>query len=148
MALGSSGLERKSKASHQIPSSSMADIAFLLLIFFMVTTVFQKDRKRPIEWVQAESSKKIDEKHKDILNVWVEANGDIFINDLPREMDDVSEVVRPLRLDSERLVVSIRSDRDAPYRYIDALQNELVAAGALRVVFAAELEQNMTRERR
>ena len=148
MALRSSGLERKSKASSQIPSSSMADIAFLLLIFFMVTTVFQKDRKRPIEWVQAESSKKIDEKHKDILNVWVERNGDVFINDLPRAMEDVSEVVRPLRMESERLVVSIRSDRDALYRYIDALKSELVSAGALRVVFAAELEQDMTRERR
>ncbi|MYG34361.1 MAG: hypothetical protein F4205_02600, partial [Gemmatimonadetes bacterium] len=43
MVKGGGGLERKSKASQEIPSSSMADIAFLLLIFFMVSTVFQKD---------------------------------------------------------------------------------------------------------
>lgn len=148
MGLKSGGLERKSKASSQIPSSSMADIAFLLLIFFMVTTVFQKDRKREIEWVQAEESKKIDEKQKDILNVWVETNGAVYINDALRAMEDVSAVVRPLRAESASLVVSIRADQNVPYRYVDGLQKELVAAGALRVVFAAELEQNITRERR
>ena len=37
------GFKRKSGASSDIPSSSMADIAFLLLIFFMVSTVFRKD---------------------------------------------------------------------------------------------------------
>ena len=111
MALRSSGLERKSKASSQIPSSSMADIAFLLLIFFMVTDCLSEGPEAPDRVVQAESSKKIDEKHKDILNVWVERSGDVFINDLPRAMEGVSEVVRPLRIESERLVVSIRSDR-------------------------------------
>jgi len=148
MGLRSGGLERKSKASNQIPSSSMADIAFLLLIFFMVTTVFQKDRKRTIDWVQAEESKKIDEKQKDILNVWVDPNGDVYINDALRMMEDVSSVVRPFRVESASLVVSIRADQNVPYRYVDGLQKELVAAGALRVVFAAELEQNITRERR
>ena len=35
---------KKSKVSDEIPSSSMADIAFLLLIFFLVTTTFPKDK--------------------------------------------------------------------------------------------------------
>ncbi len=41
MPIKGGGFDRKSKASSEIPSSSLADIAFLLLIFFMVTTVFQ-----------------------------------------------------------------------------------------------------------
>ena len=40
--------QKKSKVSDEIPSSSMADIAFLLLIFFLVTTVFPKDKGLPI----------------------------------------------------------------------------------------------------
>ena len=36
--------QKKSKVSDEIPTSSMADIAFLLLIFFLVTTVFPKDK--------------------------------------------------------------------------------------------------------
>ncbi|MYG80517.1 MAG: biopolymer transporter ExbD, partial [Gemmatimonadetes bacterium] len=89
MGVKSGGLERKSKAATEIPSSSMADIAFLLLIFFMVSTVYQSDKNRQIEWANAEATEKMDEKQKDILNVWVESNGAVFINDLERTMDEV-----------------------------------------------------------
>ena len=148
MGLRSGGLQRKSKASQEIPSSSMADIAFLLLIFFMVSTVFQKDKKREIEWPEAEASEKIDAKQKEILNIWVEGTGDVYINDLHWDMEEVRGVVRPLYAENTSLVVSIRSDQNVPYRYIDLVQKELQAAGALRVVFAAELEQDIIRERR
>ena len=148
MGLRSGGLQRKSKASQKIPSSSMADIAFLLLIFFMVSTVFQKDKKREILWPEAEAAEKMDDKQKDILNIWMERGGNVFINDLQWDMDEVRSVVRPLRADNQSLVISIRSDQNAPYRYVDLLTKELQAAGALRVVFATELEQDITRERR
>ena len=148
MGLRSGGLQRKSKASQKIPSSSMADIAFLLLIFFMVSTVFQKDKKREILWPEAEAAEKMDDKQKDILNIWMEGGGNVFINDLQWDMDEVRSVVRPLRADNQSLVISIRSDQNAPYRHIDLLTKELQAAGALRVVFATELEQDITRERR
>ena len=148
MGLESGGLQRKSKASQEIPSSSMADIAFLLLIFFMVSTVFQKDKKREILWPEAEASEKIDAKQKEILNIWVEPNGDVYINDLQWEMEEVRSVVRPLYVETQTLVVSIRSDQNVPYFHVDLLQKELQAAGALRVVFAAELEQDLIMERR
>ena len=83
MAIKGGGFQKSSKASSEIPSSSMADIAFLLLIFFMVTTVFQRDRDRPIEWAEAESAQKIDEKQKNILNIWLEREGGVYINDQP-----------------------------------------------------------------
>ena len=143
------GFERKSKASEEIPSSSLADIAFLLLIFFMVTTVFPTDKERPIEWPEAEAAMKIDEKGKNILNIWMERDGSITINDQSYEMTEVSQVVAPLYAASERaLVISIRGDREVPYRFMDQVQQELVAAGVVRVVFAAQLEQQMQRERR
>lgn len=148
MGLRSGGLQRKSKASQEIPSSSMADIAFLLLIFFMVSTVFQKDKKRDILWPEAEAAVKMDDKQKDILNIWVEANGDVWINDLYWSMEDVRDVVRPLFSENINLRISIRGDQNVPYNYIDLVQKEMQAAGALRVVFATELEQEITRERR
>lgn len=149
MAIKSGGFERKSKTSEEIPSSSLADIAFLLLIFFMVTTVFRTDRERDIIWPAAEATERIDEKKKNILNIWVEQNGQVFINDRQYSMEQVSEVVGPLYRQSDRqLVISIRSDREVPYRTIDQIQKELVSAGVVRVVFATELEQRMTRQRR
>lgn len=143
------GFQRKSGVSSEIPSSSLADIAFLLLIFFMVTTVFQADRDRPIEWPEAGSAQKIDEKQKNILNIWLERSGTVYMNDQPFAMEDVSAFVAPLYAGSDRaLVISIRSDRQTPYLYVDQLQNELVEGGVVRVVFATQLEQSMQRERR
>ena len=149
MAIKGGGFEKSSKASQDIPSSSLADIAFLLLIFFMVTTVFQADRDRPIDWPEAQAAEKIDEKQKNILNIWMERDGSIYINDQLYPMADVSQVVAPLYAQSERaLVISIRGDSEVPYRFMDLLQQELVAAGVVRVVFAAQLEQSMQRQRR
>ena len=149
MGIKGAGFEKSSKASSEIPSSSMADIAFLLLIFFMVTTVFQRDRDRPIEWAAAESAQKIDEKQKNILNIWMERGGDLYINDQLYTMEQATTVVAPLYAASERaLVISIRGDREVPYRYMDQLQTALVNAGVVRVVFATQLEQSMQRERR
>ena len=143
------GFQKSSKASDEIPSSSMADIAFLILIFFMVTTVFQADRDRPIICPEAEAAEKIDEKQKNILNIWMERDGSVFMNDQPYQMQDVSVVVAPLYAASDRaLVISIRGDREVPYLYMDQIQKELTEAGVVRVVFAGQLEQSMQRERR
>ena len=149
MALKGGGFQKSSKASDQVPTSSLADIAFLLLIFFMVTTIFQSDRDRPIEWTEAGAAEKIDEKQKNILNIWMESDGAVYLNDQPHSMEQVTTVVAPLYAASERaLVISIRGDRDVPYRFIDQLQTALVAAGVVRVVFATQLEQSIQRERR
>ncbi len=149
MSIRGGGLDRKSKASSEIPNSSMADIAFLLLIFFMVSTVFRNDKERPITWAAAAATEKIDEKVKNILNIWVERDGSIWINDMNYPMEEVSDVVAPLYALSERhLVISIRGDRETPYSFMDAVQKELMSAGVMRVVFATELERQMTRARR
>jgi len=149
MAIKQGGFERKSKASQEIPDSSLADIAFLLLIFFMVTTVFRTDSERQIDWPQAEATQKIDEKKKNILNIWVERDGSVWMNDRRYGMQDVTASVAPLYAESDRrLVISIRADKEVPYRFIDQLQEALVNAGVVRVVFATELERRMTRERR
>jgi biopolymer transport protein ExbD len=149
MALKGGGFERKSKASDQIPSSSLADIAFLLLIFFMVTTVFRTEAERPIEWPEAAATEQIDEKRDNIMYVWVERNGDVWINDRLIPMPNVSDVVGPAWVQSgQRLIISLRADSNVPYRFVDALQDQLKQAGAVYVVFATDLERRMQRERR
>lgn len=149
MAIKGGGFDRKSKAASNIPDSSLADIAFLLLIFFMVTTVFKMGKDRPIEWAQASATEKIDEKIKNILNIWMERDGTVWVNDRNIPLEEVSDIVGPLYAASQRhLVISIRADRDTPYSYIDSVQKELVAAGVVRVVFATMLERQMRGIRR
>ncbi len=148
MGMKDGGFERKTKASSTIPSSSMADIAFLLLIFFMVTTVFQNERERPIQWPSAAATEQIDEKRDNILYVWLERNGDIWINDRLVPMGDVASVVGPQWMQSgQRLIISLRADALVPYRFVDLVQEQLKRSGAVYVVFATDLERRMTVER-
>lgn len=142
------GFKRKSSVSEEIPSSSMADIAFLLLIFFMVSTVFRKERDQPIEWVNAEATEKIDEKRKNILHVWVDGDGTVFINDQIVPYESISGVVRPLYTENRNLVVAIRGDRDVRYDQINTITKQLQASGAVRVTFATRVEQRVQRARR
>ena len=58
---------KKSKVSDEIPTASMADIAFLLLIFFLVTTVFPKDKGLAI--VLPEESEEVAVSQKNILHL-------------------------------------------------------------------------------
>lgn len=148
MAIKGSGFSRKSGSGSEIPTSSMADIAFLLLVFFMVTTVFRKERKVMIEWVEAEATEKIDEKRKNIVHVWIDRTGTVHINDQQIPFEDISEIVRPLYAENRELVVALRGDRDVPYRQINLITEELQQAGAVRVTFATRLEQRAARARR
>jgi len=142
------GFSRKSGASSEIPSSSMADIAFLLLIFFMVSTVFRRERNVPIDWTTAEATQKIDEKRKNILHLWVERDGTVFINDQIVPHENIAAVVRPIYADNRELVVAVRGDRDAPSTEINTITKQLQGAGAVRVTFATRVEQRVQRARR
>ena len=146
--MNKAGLKRKSKAASEIPSSSLADMAFLLLIFFMVTTTFRKEEDRDVVFPEAEATEKLEQPRKDILHVYVEADGSIYINDQLYATDQVSNVIAPMYAENTAMVVMLRSDRDVSYLQIDQILEELQAAGAVRVSFYTNLEQRMTRERR
>lgn len=142
------GLQRKSKASSDIPSSSLADMAFLLLIFFMVTTTFPQERPMRMPWPEAEATEKLDEARRNILNIFVTEQGQVFINDRLTPMEQVSNVIAPLYAENQRLLISLRADRNTPYSVIYNIQEEMQEAGALRLTFYTDLEQRVRRQRR
>ncbi len=148
MAVRQKGFEKKSKASGEIPSSSLADIAFLLLIFFMVSTTFRQEQPRDVALPMAEAQEKIPEKRKDIQNLYVERGGSVYINDQRVPVDQVADIIRPIRVEQPRLVISIRGDTDVAYEIVNDVQEELRDAGAVRVNFTTNLEREVSRRGR
>jgi biopolymer transport protein ExbD len=142
------GFKRKSKAASEIPSSSLADMAFLLLIFFMVSTTFRKEKDRDVVIPEAAATQKLDQPRKDILHVFVERDGGVYINDDRVPMEQVSNVVGPLYAENQALIVVIRSDEDVQYQWVDLVMQELSESGAVRVTFYTNVEQRFSRERR
>ncbi len=148
MAMGS-GFKRKSKVASEIPDSSLADVAFLLLIFFMVSTVFRKERPREIERPDAAATQQVDAKRKNILHLWVDPDGTVFINDAITPLEAIAPLVQGLFIETNReLVVAIRSDRGVPYNTINQITEALRDGGALRVNFATNFEQRAGAARR
>ena len=91
-------IKRRSKVESTIPSSSMADIAFLLLIFFMVSTVFNVEKGLPVRLPRAEESKKVPK--KGISHVWMDSQGRVVIDDMWFEMTNVRHAMeRKMTLD-------------------------------------------------
>jgi len=83
----------KKKAPANIPTSSMSDIAFLLLLFFMVSTVFVQEKKFWVErerWPMAESIERIPRNHTS--TIYVMRDETILIDDVPTRIESAEDV--------------------------------------------------------
>lgn len=130
---------RKASVGGAIPTSSMADIAFLLLIFFMVSTVFVRYRVTGIVLPKAEKIEEI-KTRRHISYVWVSADRRIYIDDKQAKINVVSGLFYKRRVANPRLIVSLKCDRRAPYGLVSKVLEELRKADALRINFAADRE--------
>ena len=133
--------KRKASVGSNIPTSSMADITFLLLIFFMVSTVFVRYR---VQGIVLPEAKKIEElkKRRLISYLWVSADRKVYIDDsLVTQMDQVASILYERRVAEPRMVISLKCDRRAPYGLISEVLEELRKADALRINFAAGRER-------
>ena len=130
---------RKASVGGAIPTSSMADIAFLLLIFFMVSTVFVRYRVTGIVLPKAEKIEEI-KTRRHISYVWVSADRRIYIDDKQAKINVVAGLFYKRRVTNPRLIVSLKCDRRAPYGLVSRVLEELRKADALRINFAADRE--------
>jgi biopolymer transport protein ExbD len=134
--------ERKSSAEGKIPSSSMADIAFLLLIFFMVSTVFRTEQGLKVEFPEAQATEKVEERRKDILHLWIDPAGNAYIDDVLIPTEEIAFSVKPVLIERPRLVVAVRADQRTPFGEINKALDQLKIAEAVRVNFATVIERD------
>jgi biopolymer transport protein ExbD len=132
-------ISRKSQLKELIPTSSMADIAFLLLIFFMVTTVFRVYHGLDVLLPRAEATQKIETK-RNLCHVWVDTRGKISIDDMLVEVPLVYPVVLEKMRDNPRIIISMKADKKARYGVLADVMEELKRAQALRINFATDRE--------
>lgn len=128
---------KKSKVSDEIPSSSMADIAFLLLIFFLVTTTFPKDKGLAI--VLPEQAQEQEVPPKNVLHVIINPTGTVIIKRGEQQQEqqvrpsDVEAIWRQGFAENENLIAAVKTHRDAPYRFMVDVLDALQTAGATKI---------------
>lgn len=133
--------EKKKERSHDIPTSSMADIAFLLLIFFLVTTTMDMDKGIPMILPERGGEVKINPKN--IAKILVNEDGLVLFDGEPvddRQLDEsLVNRIAERGYDSEgkpKLIVSIKTDRQTEYdRYITVL-DIVKGSGATKISIA------------
>jgi len=126
----------KKKEEATIPTASMSDIAFLLLIFFMVTTVFRAETGLKIELPEAEAARKIPTKN--LSHIWVGENGLISIDDALIPVQRVSYIMIRKHQINPDIIVSIRADKNTDYGILEDIFNKLQEADVLKVSLATE----------
>ena len=132
--------KRKSSIESKISTSSMPDIIFMLLIFFMVTTVLREYSGLPISLPKAERIEKLESK-RHTAHIWVSKDGLISIEDKLFKSDAVRHVMYEKRASDPQLTVSLKADLAARMDVISSIHNELRKADALRLNYSTKVNQ-------
>ena len=142
-----------SKKMPEVPAASLADIAFMLLIFFLVTTTMDVDsglERRLPQWVEEKQDEQVDVKERNIFVVLVNRNNDLLVENEWTNISELREKAKEFMAnpaDDASLpekepkevpffgefmvtkgVISLSNDLDTKYGTYIAVQNELVAA--------------------
>lgn len=132
-------LKPRKKRDAEIPSSSMADIAFLLLIFFLVTTTINADKG-----IYMQLPPKLDDQvppeinQRNLLNVLVAADGQVLIDNEVTNVAAIRDIVKrhilnngrepQLSVSPDKAVTSFKTKRGLPYETYIAVLDEIKSA--------------------
>ncbi len=123
-----------------IPTASMSDIAFLLLIFFMVSTTFRKEVGLKVLLPEARATEKLT-RTRDISHIYISKDGKISVDDKIVTPDLLKLAYMRKVEEKPEIIVSIKADKNAKYDYVDKVIESLRDAKALRVVFATNFKR-------
>ncbi len=126
-------IKKTAKVSPEFSTASMSDINFLLLIFFLVSTMFAVEKGLPMA-LPGQQSKSVKLKRDNVLTIQAFANGSIVIRGTgPVGMRDLEQIITNKLLANPKLVVVIETHPDAEYAVMIDILDELRLANAERI---------------
>jgi len=131
--------ERRQGVENRIPTASMADIIFLLLIFFMVTTIFKMEEGLPIILPRAKSG--TDQERERLVHVWADRYNRVSINDKLIRVTDVHKVIGRKLEENRGLIVAFNVDHRTKYGLVSDIMEELKEVNAVNVSFTSMYEE-------
>lgn len=131
--------KKKSKVESRIPTASLPDIVFLLLIFFMVTTVFKEFTGLQVKLPTAKQIEKLPGK-RGIAYLWADRAGNISVDDKLVRVNDLREIMYAKRADRLHplMAVSMKIDGKVRMGLVSDIQEQLRKADALNINYSAK----------
>ena len=130
-------LNRKVNISSDIPTASMPDIIFMLLIFFMVTTVLREYSGVDVELPKAKRIQKLKSK-RHTAHIWLSKQGQISIEDKLVQSENIRHIMYSKRAADPQLTISIKADKSARMRLVSDIHTELRKADALMLNYSSK----------
>ncbi len=142
--------KKTAKTKQGVPTSAMPYVVFMLLIFFMVTTVLREvELQVQIDYTRAENIEKIEQKRLvSYIYIGPERLGGGRLGETRVQIDDsliddlgaIRNIMYDKLMEEPRLIVSLRVDRDSEFGIITDVQQELRHAGTLRINYSTHRE--------
>jgi len=132
-------LRRKRKDLGGIPTASMSDVAFLLLVFFLSTTKFdiKKGLGIVLPAVSDGTAKKVKLKDENLSKIWIDKDGNITLisggNEQIVPMSELQQTIHNIVKDNPDMVISLKTDRKSKYQYMVKVLDKLQASGAEKI---------------
>lgn len=122
------------KGEPEIPTASLPDIVFLLMIFFLVSTSMNPDKGLGLTLPPPGEQIKI--ASENILNIYVNAVGKVLIKEKEVAVPEISRIVAEELERNPRLIVSLKTDLDAKYEDMIKVLDQLKLANTPRISLA------------
>lgn len=135
-------IKKTKRGMPAISTASLPDIVFLLIIFFMISSVFKEFRGMPVVLPAAKKIEKLRGK-RDVGYMWVDRFDRIMIDDRIISLNEVSELMYIKRADplSPLRVVSLKIDEEVRMGIVTDVQEELKKADCLNISYATKTKQ-------
>ena len=134
-------LNRKTQSSSEISTSSLPDIIFMLLIFFMVTTVMREFEGLDVVLPRAKNIEKLESK-RHTSYIWATKDGLISVDDKLVNMADLGEAMYIKISRDPKLTVSLKSDENSLMETLTDIHTQLKQAQALKLSYSAMSQLN------
>ncbi len=127
---------RKTRTSSEISTSSMPDIIFMLLIFFMVTTVMREFEGLDVIMPRAKMIEKLESK-RHTSYVWATKDGLVSVDDRIININSLSGLMYNKIAKDPKITVSLKSDEKTTMKLITDIHSQLRKANALKLSYSA-----------
>jgi len=127
--------KKKSKLNISVPTAAMPDIIFMLIFFFMVSSVLRTHEGLNIIMPKAKQIEKL-ESRVHVTYIWVSKEGLVSIDGRLFQIKSIRNIMYEKRATDPQLIVSIRSDELVNMEMISKIHKELRLADALAVNYS------------
>tara|TARA_B100000029_G_scaffold6317_1_gene6839 strand:- start:2557 stop:2958 length:402 start_codon:yes stop_codon:yes gene_type:complete len=127
-------IKKERRPVQEINSSSMADIAFLLLVFFLVTTTISMDKG--ISLVLPSEGNELEVNKKNIVNILVNETGKVLLDDKPVKIKDIKSIVERKTSNNPNMIFSVQTHPRTKYQIYLQVLDQLKEAKATKISIA------------